>query len=119
MIEIPPVLIPIVGALLVPLLSGNVRKAYLLAVSVITLAATLALTPNSTFTVPFIGYDLALLHVDSLSLIVGYVFAFMGVIAVVYSMREERTGHHIAALIQIGSGLGIVFPGDFYSLYLF
>ena len=119
MIEIPPVLIPIVGALLVPLLSGNVRKAYLLAVSVITLAATLALTPNSTFTVPFIGYDLALLHVDSLSLIVGYVFAFMGVIAVVYSMREERTGHHIAALIQIGSGLGIVFAGDFLSLYIF
>jgi len=119
MIEVPPALIPIVGALLVPLLSGKIRKAYLLAVSVATLAATLVLTPGSTFTVPFLGYDLALLHVDSLSLIVGYIFAFIGVIAVVYGMREERTGHHIAALIQIGSGLGIVFAGDFLSLYLF
>lgn len=120
MIGIPPALIPIAGALLVPFLSGNVRKAYLLTISVAALAATLVLTPESAFTVPFLpGYDLALLHVDSLSLVVGYIFAFIGVIAVLYAMREERTGHHMAALIQIGSGLGIVFAGDFLSLYLF
>ncbi|KUG18997.1 MAG: Na(+)/H(+) antiporter subunit D [Methanomicrobiaceae archaeon] len=120
MTAVPPALIPIAGALLVPFLSGNLRKAYLLAVSIAALAATLVLTPESAFTVPFLpDHDLVLLHVDSLSLIVGYIFAFIGVIAVLYSMLEERTGHHMAALIQIGGGLGVAFAGDFLSVYVF
>lgn len=119
-IAIPPALIPIAGALLVPVFRGNVRKAYLLAVSVAALIATFMLVPGVEFNLPFLtGYTLVLLHVDTLSLVVGYIFAFIGVVAMLYAFREERTGHQIAALVQIGSGLGIVFAGDFFSLFIF
>lgn len=117
---IPPALILIFGTLLVPLLRGKVRRMYPAALCLSALAATLALVPGSRFPVPFFaGYSLSLLHVDTLSLIAGYIFAFAGLLAMIYAWEEERAGHQVAALIQVGSGLGIVFAEDFLTLFIF
>lgn len=119
-VMIPPALILIGGALLVPLLNGKVRKICVPAVSLAALGATLLLAPGMECNVTVLhGYTASLLHVDALSLVVGYIFAFAGLLAMIYARDEGRAGHQVASLLQIGSGLGIVFSGDFFSLFVF
>ncbi|PKG33947.1 Na(+)/H(+) antiporter subunit D [Methanoregula sp.] len=119
-VMIPPALILIAGALLVPFLNGRVRKIYVPAVSLAALGATLLLAPGMVCNLTILhGYTASLLRVDTLSLVVGYIFAFAGLLALIYARDEDRAGHQVASLLQIGSGLGIVFAGDFYTLFVF
>lgn len=119
-VMIPPAIILIAGALLVPFLNGQIRKLYVPAVSLVALGATLLLAPGMVCDILVLhGYTASLLHVDTLSLVVGYIFAFAGLLALVYARDEERPGHQVASLLQIGSGLGIVFAGDFFTLFVF
>jgi multicomponent Na+:H+ antiporter subunit D len=74
----------------------------------------------SGWVVPFLpGMDLILLSADELSTVVGYIFAGISVLAIIYSSEERRLSHQMAILAQIGSGIGIVFAGDFITLFLF
>jgi len=119
-VMIPPALILIAGALLVPFLNGQIRRLYVPAISLAALGATLLLAPGMECNIPVLhGYTASLLHVDTLSLVVGYIFAFAGLLALIYARDEERAGHQVASLLQIGSGLGIVFAGDFFTLFVF
>jgi multicomponent Na+:H+ antiporter subunit D len=120
MIEwVHPGLLLILGAVLIPFLSGRVRQIYLVAVPVLVLADILMMTPGKYGVVPFLDYQLTLGKVDRLSLVFGYVFSTMAVIGMVYSLHVKRWGQHAAAWIYVGGALGVVFSGDLVSLFLF
>ncbi|RKX42202.1 MAG: Na(+)/H(+) antiporter subunit D [Thermotogae bacterium] len=66
------------------------------------------------------GFELTLLHVDSLSLIMGYIFALIGAAAILYSVNiVKESGEFVCGLLYLGSALGAVFAGDFFTLYIF
>jgi len=120
MIGIPPAFIFIICALLVPLFKGRARAPYLAAVGVTGLAATLLLTPQTSWVVGLLPeFDLVLLHADSLSLLAGSVFVFIGLFALIYASRLPSTAHHVAALLYTGGALGVVFAGDYFSVFFF
>ncbi|MDH7594254.1 MAG: proton-conducting transporter membrane subunit [Methanomicrobiales archaeon] len=60
-----------------------------------------------------------LLRVDGLSLFAGTVFALIGFLAILYASSLKDSIQHAAALIYMGSALGVVFAGDLLSLYIF
>ncbi len=120
-LNIPPVLVYVVGAALLPLVGrGRVRRWFLVAVAVLGLVSAFTLKPQTSWVVPFSGFELVFLHADRLSLIMGYIFSFIGAAAILYGLDVVReNGEYICGLLYLGSALGAVFAGDFFTLYIF
>ena len=120
--NIPPALIYIAGAALLPLVGkGKARKIYLIVLAALGLLGVALLKPQTSwgFSV-HPGFELTFLHADTLSLIMGYIFALIGGAAILYSLNvTKETGEHVCALLYLGSALGAVFAGDFFTLYIF
>lgn len=122
MLNIPPALIYFAGAAVVPLVGrGKARKVYLIVLAALGLLGVALLKPQTSWEFAVLpGLELTFLHADSLSLIMGYIFAIIGGAALLYSLEVTReTGEHICGLLYLGSALGAVFAGDFFTLYLF
>ncbi|MBW1856907.1 MAG: Na(+)/H(+) antiporter subunit D, partial [Deltaproteobacteria bacterium] len=116
---IPPALIFILGAMLIPFLRGKVKQLYLLMIPVVAFLDILYLTPGTSWVYNFLGYDLIFCKVDKLSLVVGYIFIIIGFLAILYCLHVKQDGQHIAAFLYVGSSLGVVFAGDYFSLFAF
>ncbi len=115
----PPGLIFIFGAVLIPLLKGRARQVYLLFLPVFAYVDLVNMPYEAGHAISFLGYELILGRADKLSMIFGHVFVIMAFIGFVYSIHLKEYGQHIASLLYIGSSLGVVFAGDFISLFVF
>jgi len=115
----PPAFLFILGAVLIPILKGKLKQLYLLMIPAIAFLDIIKLSPGMSWSYRFSGYDLVFCNVDRLSLIIGYIFVIIGFLAILYSIHVKEDGQHIAAFLYIGSSLGVVFSGDFFSLFVF
>ncbi|HVN65187.1 MAG TPA: proton-conducting transporter membrane subunit, partial [Methanomicrobiales archaeon] len=126
---VPPFLIFLVGGPLVLFLSGRARQAALVAVSGIALLVVLlipggylnpsAATEVSLWQVPFMGYTLTLLRVDSLSYLTGLIFALITLLAFLSAAWIDKPRLHLYALLYAGTSIGAVFAGDWITLLIF
>jgi multicomponent Na+:H+ antiporter subunit D len=119
---IPPFLIFFFGAALIPVLGkGRVRNIFLVALAVLGIVSVALLKPQTGWILPILpGVELILLQADRLSLIMGYIFALAGGGAIVYALSTvKEAGQYVCALLYMGSALGAVFAGDFFTLYIF
>ena len=114
-----PALLFVPGALLIPFLTGWVRKAYLLLVPALAIAAVAAMEPGTYGEGTFLGQAVVVARVDKLSIVFAAVFTIMALIGMVYALHLERAGQHVAAFVYVGSALGVVFAGDYLTLFLF
>jgi multicomponent Na+:H+ antiporter subunit D len=117
--SVPPAVIFLFGALLVPLLKGRFKQMYLLLLGFISLLNLCLLKMGASFVIPFLNYDLILLKADRLSLATGIIFVVIGLFAILYSIHVRENGQQVAALFYMGSSLGVVFSGDYFSLFFF
>ncbi|HUV03077.1 MAG TPA: Na(+)/H(+) antiporter subunit D [Desulfobacteria bacterium] len=120
--SVPPALIYLAGAALLPLLgTGKVRKVYLIVLAALGLIAVALIKPQTTWVFSVLpGFELTFLHADSLSLLMGYIFAIIGAAAILYSLElVKESGELVCGLLYLGSALGAVFAGDFFTLYIF
>ena len=109
----------ILGAVLIPLLKGRTKQIYLLVIPVLAFLDILQLEAGTSWVYHFLGYELIFCQVDRLSLVVGYIFVIIGFLALLYSLHIEEDGQHVAAFLYVGSSLGVVFAGDYFSLFAF
>ncbi len=118
---VPPAFIFILGAMLIPLLRSRERlkQSYLVLISVVAFIDLLYLEPGTSWVYRFLGYDLVFAKVDRLSLAIGYIFIIIGSLAILYSLHVKEDGQHVAAFLYVGSSLGVVFAGDYFSLFAF
>lgn len=121
MIPFPPFLAYLLGALLLPLIPARLRHEWMLLVTIIGLASITLLEPGyNGWDISLLpGISLSLLAVEGLSIVVGYAFAGVAVLVVIYAFGRGGLWFQAATLLQIGSGIGIVFAGDFITLFLF
>ncbi|MCD6214520.1 MAG: hypothetical protein J7J46_06050, partial [Candidatus Desulfofervidus sp.] len=86
--NIPPALIYFAGVALLPLLGrGRVRKIYLIILAALGLISVAVLRPQTSWAFSVLpGLELTFLHADSLSLIMGYIFAIIGAGAIIYGL---------------------------------
>ncbi|MFA5266953.1 MAG: Na(+)/H(+) antiporter subunit D [Methanoregula sp.] len=126
---IPPFVIFLIGAPLVLALSGRARQAGLVILGGLALLDVLLL-PGGYFSgqaagvvtqwnVPFMGYTLTLLNVDSLSYLTGVIFALITFFAILYAAAVAAPRLHLYALLYAGASLGVVFAGDWITLLFF
>lgn len=126
---IPPFRILLVGAPLVLALGGKARQAGLIILGGITLLDVL-LIPVGYFSgpaaasvmqwnLPFMGYTLTLVKVDSLSYLMGVIFALITFFAIIYAAVAATPRLHLFALLYAASSRGVVFAGDWITLLFF
>ncbi len=116
---VPPAVIFIVGALLVPLIKGKWKGAFLLLIPIVGFINLIHIPEGTHWVVGFAGYDLVFGKVDRLSLIFGYIFHLITFIALLYALHLKDDLQHVGGLIYAGSALGVVFAGDLFSFFVF
>ena len=114
-----PGLLLILGAWLLPLLKGQVKRAAMLILPAAALVDCLLMTPGTYGVASFLGQELVFGRVDTLSLIFSYVFSIMAFLGMVYALHVEDDSQHVTALTYAGGALGVTFAGDFLTLYVF
>jgi multicomponent Na+:H+ antiporter subunit D len=114
-----PGLLLVLGAWLLPILKGAVKRATMLLLPAAALADCLLMKPGTYGVAGFLGQNLVFGRVDQLSLVFSYVFSIMAFIGMVYALHVEDDSQHVAALTYAGGALGVTFAGDFLSLYIF
>ena len=114
-----PGLLLIAGAWLLPLVKGRIKRVAMLVLPATSLLDCLLMKPGTYGVASFLGQQLVFGRVDRLSLVFSYVFSLMAVVGMLYALHVKDDSQHIAALSYVGSALGVVFAGDFLSLYVF
>ena len=104
MIEaVPPGLILIAGACVVPFLRGPLRAAFMLALPLLGFWQLMQITPGTYVETRFFDYTQVLFQVDRLSLVFGYVFFLAVLISLIYAMHITDTVQQVAGLVYAGA----------------
>ncbi len=117
--NLPPGLLLIAGALLVPFLPGRLKNWYVILLPAIAFWHISQLSSTAVLSVQLIDFDLSLLRVDKWSKAFGYIFTLSAFAAFLYGYYERNSTQFCSALIYIGSSLMVVFAGDLITLYIF
>jgi multicomponent Na+:H+ antiporter subunit D len=119
MSSLPPAVFFLSGALVLPFVPRRARSLAFLFFPLLAFALVGGLEEGSSSTLRFLSFDLVPLRVDRLSLAFGYVFILIAFLGGVYGYHLKDTGQQIAALVYAGSSLGVVFAGDFFTLFVY
>ncbi|MGK0197192.1 MAG: multicomponent Na+:H+ antiporter subunit D [Yoonia sp.] len=128
MIDAPPALILILGALLIPILPVRWQRywpCYLVGLPLIGLLNMLSMgTPEIGETVikwqvTFLDFELTFGRIDRFSLLFGHIFSLLTVIAFIYILHTKDKLEYMSGMLYAGSALGVVFAGDLLSLFVF
>ena len=116
---VPPVIIFVVGALLVPFIPARLKSAWLLLIPVIGFLNLMFLGQGTHFEVNFLDFHLVLGRVDKLSLLFAYIFHLISFIAILYALHVKDNLQQMAGLLYAGSALGAIFAGDLFTFFVF
>ena len=117
--SIPPGLIMIVGAVLVPFLPSRVRGAYMLALPLIGIWQLFSLDPGSYGQMSLFGFDLVHVRVDKLSIIFGAIFYIAAILGIIYALHNDDRTEQTASLAYMGAAIGATFAGDLITLFVY
>jgi multicomponent Na+:H+ antiporter subunit D len=116
---IPPGLLLIAGALLVPCFRGHWRQAYMTALPLAGLWALAHADAGTHYVFSYLSYQIVPVRIDGLSLIFGYIFHIAAALSVVYAWHNDDTVEQMAGLAYAGSGIGALFAGDLITLFVY
>jgi multicomponent Na+:H+ antiporter subunit D len=120
MIEaLPPGLVLILGAVLIPLVHKRLQPAVAAVLPLLGFAQILMLEPGVSHQLTLFDYELTVVRVDRLSLVFGYIFCLAAFLSAVYALHVKDTVQHVAAMIYVGSAVGAVFAGDLITLFVY
>lgn len=116
---LPPAFIFILAALLIPFIQGKARSIFMLLIPVTVFLILINLSEGNIWIAEFWSYKLIFGRIDKLSMIFGYVFTIMAFLGILFALKVTDNLQHVSGIIYAGSTLGVVFAGDFFSLYIF
>jgi multicomponent Na+:H+ antiporter subunit D len=116
--SLPPGLILLAGALILPLLPKALRAWAFLLFPLAALGQIAGLEEGQSITLSFLTFELEPLRVDRLSLVFGWIFALVAFVGGLYAMHLKDTGQQVSALIYAGAALGAIFAGDLLTLFV-
>ena len=114
-----PSLILLLGAVLLFLVPGRLKKGYLLLVPVLVFVRIMWMTKGTYGVVPFFETALTFGYVDALSSVFGYIMGLMCIISTLYGMHVKENAQHAAAWVYVAGSLGAIYAGDYITLFLF
>jgi len=115
--SVPPGLLMILGAVLLPLLGKRFSAYGALILSSVSLAI-FCLATGEPIHLNWFGQSLNIVRVDRLSFIFGIVFHIAAITASIYALHVEDTKQHIAGMIYTGSAIAACCAGDLITLFV-
>lgn len=116
---LPPFLPLLIGSMAAIFLRGHIRSAIMLLAPVWGALQLSGLEPGIYWAMEFMGYQLAPVRVDKLSIMFGYLFHLAAFIVIVYALHIKDTVQHVAGLSYAACAVGAVFSGDLLTLFVF
>ena len=113
-----PHLVLVVAGLLVAVLPFHTLRA---AITVAAPLAALALVWEAVprmLLVPLMGFELSLMHMDSLSRAFGLIFCLAAALAALYAWSVRSRVQQAATLLYAAAAVGAVFAGDLVTLFI-
>ncbi len=120
MTSIPPGMILIAGAALLPLVPARLRSTLCVVLPALALFLLLFYGRDLSASMSFLHYQLQPVTAgNALSIPFGYVMAIMAFLGALYAFHLKDIRQQIASLLYAGSSLGVVFAGDLFTLFVF
>ncbi|MEX2571888.1 MAG: Na(+)/H(+) antiporter subunit D [Gemmatimonadota bacterium] len=116
---LPPGLVLIVGAFLIPALRGRARDALVLGLPLLTLALVWTIPDGVQLQADFLGYSLEPVRGSTVGRLFATVFSIMSFAGAIYALRQARALELVAAFVYAGSAIGVTFAGDLITLFVF
>jgi len=117
--SLPPGLILILGAMVIPLLRGKWQAVATVVLPALGFVQLLGLDPGMYFQVELFDYQLTVVRVDRLSLVFGYIFYIAAFLGGIYALYVRDGVQHVATMVYVGSAVGAVFAGDLITLFIY
>ncbi|MGD8859412.1 MAG: Na(+)/H(+) antiporter subunit D [Myxococcales bacterium] len=116
---LPPGMLLMLGALLIPLLPRRPQQALMLALPVVGLWHLWQLPDGLVIGMQLGGYELDVVRVDRLSRVWGTIFHIVAFLTVIYALHVKDRLQHVAGLVYAGSAIAAVFAGDLITLFIY
>jgi multicomponent Na+:H+ antiporter subunit D len=107
----------LVGALALLFTRGIARKIILLGFPVLALILVWQV-PTGSVTANYLGYALMPIRADALALLFGAVFALATFLGALFALDRSSTLELSSALVYAAGALGVVFAGDWITLFV-
>ncbi|KAA6187687.1 Na(+)/H(+) antiporter subunit D [Thiohalocapsa marina] len=118
-LALPPGLVLILGAFLIPQSRGKHRTALVLGLPVLALALVWLVSGNGGAGIPFMGLELDPVHATAAGRLFATVFAIMAFAGGLYALRQASILELVAAYVYAGSAIGVTFAGDLVTLFIY
>lgn len=116
---LPPGLILILGAMLLPAFEGNARRFVMLLIPVITMYFIWAVPDGTQFTIQFLDYTLEPLKGDKLSRLFATIFTLMAFVGGIFALNQKSTVELMSAFAYAGGAVGVAMAGDLVTVFVF
>ncbi|MEM7782240.1 MAG: Na(+)/H(+) antiporter subunit D [Planctomycetota bacterium] len=116
--SLPPGVLMMFGAILLPLLGKKFSAIGALVLSSISLILFWTLPADHVIPMSFFGQELILARIDKLSWIFCLVFHLAAIMASVYALHVKDTKQHVAAMLYAGSSIMASCAGDMITLFV-
>ena len=118
--SLPPGVILIIGALMLPALPGRLKSAWMLMLPLLSgwhLWSLYNHSPEIAF--ELMGYELHLFQIDRLSLMWGAIFHIAAILSALFALHVKDAVQHVSGLVYAGAAIGAVFAGDLITLFVY
>jgi len=116
---LPPGLVLIVGAFLLPPVQGQIRAVLALVLPLVTLYLIWQLPDGVSVALPFLDYSLEPVKADALSRLFATIFAIMSFAGALFALRQANVVELSAAFAYSGAAIGVTFAGDLITVFVF
>jgi len=118
-LAVPPGLVMVLGAFLIPTTEGRSRRRLLLVLPVLSLILIWLVPEGLGTRLPFLDFALNPVHSTAAGRLFATVFAIMAFVGGLYALHQARTLELVAAYVYAGSAIGVTFAGDLISLFIY
>lgn len=120
MIEaVPPGIVLILGALLVPITTGFLRTIVIMGLPLIALAMIWQVPDGAVLVTFFLDYQMTILRGEPVGRVFATVFALMSLAGGVFALYQARTLEIASAFLYAGSAIGVAMAGDLITVFIF
>jgi len=116
---LPPGMVLIFGAFILPLISRAMRPALLLALPVVTMSLIWNQDIGHSLNIAFLDYTLTPIKMDALSRLFATIFTLMAFAGSLYALKQKRIVELVAANVYAGSAIGVALAGDLITVFVF
>lgn len=117
--SLPPGVIMILGALIVPLLINPARQFWMLALIIVSAMHAWGLTPGTHVTASILGLDLTLVRANAFTKPFALIFHIAAALNVIYAMHKPCRVTDASGLAYAGAAIAALFAGDFLTLFIY